>query len=354
MMRTPDESQITDVWERFLNISDIGLDDDFFEIGGDSLVAAQIFAELEKRLARPLPLSLILEAPTVGTLAQKLADVASPSQQSCVVSLADGSSESPLFLLHPVGANLLHYRDLVRRLPPNQSVYGLQPVGLDGAEDPIDDLRAMATRYLTEIRRAGFGPPYVLAGSSMGGTVAFEMGCRLRAEGESNVSVWLFDTWGPGYIRYSDSALVCQFHKQVNRVRSHCINFFGRSGVDKLTYIKQVSRNVIDKFCCAIGVTDPTPISASIRSVWRANNHAITHFQLGSYDGEVVLFRASWQPSDANNDETLGWRPLVHGELVIREVSGYHGECCLEPHVASLAEAVNAELRRLSSEPVGA
>jgi thioesterase domain-containing protein len=188
----------------------------------------------------------------------------------------------------------------------------------------------------------------------MGGTVAFEMGCRLRAEGESNVSVWLFDTWGPGYIRYSDSALVCQFHKQVNRVRSHCINFFGRSGVDKLTYIKQVSRNVIDKFCCAIGVTDPTPISASIRSVWRANNHAITHFQLGSYDGEVVLFRASWQPSDANNDETLGWRPLVHGELVIREVSGYHGECCLEPHVASLAEAVNAELRRLSSEPVGA
>src|SRR6185369_7914502 len=124
------ESRLVELWESILEMRNIGVNDDFFELGGDSLRAARLFAHIEHTFGKRIPLGTLVRAPTIATLAEVISDAR--SGDTCVIEIQRGDSRPRLFCLPGQTGSVLMYRSLAQHLGPDQPVYGLQPRGLDG------------------------------------------------------------------------------------------------------------------------------------------------------------------------------------------------------------------------------
>jgi acyl carrier protein len=180
------EIQLTKIWENVLGKKPISVKDNFFDLGGHSLLAVRLFAQIEKTFGKNLPLATLFQAPNIEELANILRQKGWSAPWQTLVAIQPGGSKPPLFCIHPVGGNVLCYRDLAHYLGQEQPVYGLQAVGLDGKQAPYKRVEDMAAHYIREIRASQPEGPYLLAGHSSAGMVAFEMAQQLvaaRSEG---------------------------------------------------------------------------------------------------------------------------------------------------------------------------
>src|SRR5262249_23036704 len=114
-----------------------------------------------------------------------------------------GGASPPLFCVHPIGGEVLCYRDLARALGAQRPVYALQAPGVDGRSAPLQSVEEMAAHYLTAMRTVQAHGPYFVGGWSVGGLVAFEMARQLEIEGEEVGLLALIDSLPPGHDAYS-------------------------------------------------------------------------------------------------------------------------------------------------------
>ena len=187
------ERQICKIWAEVLGIERVGLDDNFFEIGGHSLLAARLFARIAEALGRLLPLGVLFTGPTVRALAEHYRFAPEPAGPSALVPLVAGGSLPTVFAVPGIFGDVVHVAHLARELGSFQPFYGLQSPGLDGREVPLDSIEAMATRYLAEVRTVQPRGPYVLIGVCFGGTVVYEMARQLLMAGEEVAFLGLLD-----------------------------------------------------------------------------------------------------------------------------------------------------------------
>jgi thioesterase domain-containing protein len=127
------------------------------------------------------------------------------------VTIQIGGSKPPLFCVHAIDGNVLVFQNLARHLDPDQPVYGLQAKGLDGKQAPHTRFEDMAADYIKEIRTVQPEGPYLLAGYSSGGVVAFEMAQQLQAQGQQVELLALIDSYCPVYFNpqsFSDLVFV--------------------------------------------------------------------------------------------------------------------------------------------------
>ncbi|WP_329210711.1 amino acid adenylation domain-containing protein [Streptomyces sp. NBC_00683] len=194
--RTTVQRAVAALWAELLgrDPATIGLDDDFFEIGGHSLLAARLVAAVTRRFGVRLPLTSLFEAPTVERFAE-LISVGSAHAQ--VLPLRAPVTPAPLFLLHPAGGDVMAYRQLVRLLPEGREVLGVRSRALSG-EPEAKTFAAMAAQYADLVRDRRPTGPYHLAGWSMGGALAVEVTAVLEAAGEHVELVALLDSSVPG------------------------------------------------------------------------------------------------------------------------------------------------------------
>jgi acetoacetyl-CoA synthetase len=187
------ESLITGLWEDVFGFSPIGLQDDFFQLGGNSLHAARLVAKIRDLMGRDLPLESFLCAPTIERLAllMRAGDTVS---SSTLVILREGTRERPLFIAHSMSGTLLELWALVREMDCHCAVYGIQGRGLREGEVPNSRVEDMAADYVEQIRSVQPHGPYVLSGFSMGGLIAFEIAQQLLQAGETVELVALLDT----------------------------------------------------------------------------------------------------------------------------------------------------------------
>ncbi|MGH6981804.1 MAG: alpha/beta fold hydrolase, partial [Stellaceae bacterium] len=181
------------LWERLLHVAPIGPDDDFFDLGGDSLQALTLFHEIERTTGRSLPITAIYEASTPSRVMALLADEA-PSRFSPLVRLKSGVGE-PLYIVHGIGGNVLELFKLGQLLDTTRPVYAIQAKGVDGSEEPHDNVADMVDYYLAHLRSVQPRGPYFLAGYSFGGIVAMDMARRLQAQGENMPLVAFIDSY---------------------------------------------------------------------------------------------------------------------------------------------------------------
>lgn len=146
------EVRLTKIWEDILNVRPIGIKDNFFELGGHSLLAVRLFAEIEKMCDQKLPLATLFQAQTIEQLAGVLRESGWSAPWSSLVLIKPGEQKPPLFCVHPVGGNILEYQAVARYLDPDQPVYGIQAVGLDGKQQPLRRVEDMAQHYVEAIR----------------------------------------------------------------------------------------------------------------------------------------------------------------------------------------------------------
>ena len=195
------ESHLIEIWSQVLNIQPIGVRDNFFDLGGNSLQAVALFAQIEQQFGKKLPLATLFQSGTVAEIAQIIRQEKWLAPWESLVPIQPNGSKPPLFYIHAGGGNLLVYRDLVLALGEDQPVYGLQPKGLDGKYAPFNRIEDMAAYYLAQIRKLQPNGPYFLAGLSSGGKTAWEIAQILQSQGEKVALLALFDTYGPDWRR---------------------------------------------------------------------------------------------------------------------------------------------------------
>ena len=182
--RDETERRVVGIFERILDVEDVGVEEDFFALGGHSLLAVALFAELERSSATRLPLATVFEASTPRALAALLGPGAAPRRWANLVALKPHGNRPPLFVVTAGDGNVVGFGPLANRISPDQPVYALQPSGLDGHQAIDRGIGAMAARSIEEIRAVQPHGPYLLAGRCNGATVAYEIAQRLRRAGE--------------------------------------------------------------------------------------------------------------------------------------------------------------------------
>ncbi|WP_262062109.1 AMP-binding protein [Streptomyces sp. STR69] len=216
--RTPEEARLLPLWRSVLGNDGVGVTDDFFAVGGHSLLATVLITRIRKEFGAAVSLRHLLAAPRVDRLAPALAGLGAgradgpggpdgaPEHQGPLLLLREGRPEAaPLFLVHPMGGDIVCYQPLVRALPAGpRPVHAFRAPGLDGGPVPRD-LRELAARYLHELRRLQPSGPYRLGGWSFGGAVAVEMARQLSFDGERTELLVLLDSYAPGSAAYGDA-----------------------------------------------------------------------------------------------------------------------------------------------------
>ena len=219
---------LSQIWLRVLQLPSVAADDNFFELGGDSVLAVQMFAEIAQACGRQLPPVMIYHVPTIAALA---AVIEHPTQLavSPLVLLKEGSREHPVFILPGLGGGPAEFFHLVKYMDVPRAIYGLQPKGMDGSEDPAERIEEMAEFYLRAMQRVQPRGPYVLIGYSLGGLVALEMAQSLTAQGEKIAQLILVDAYP--HIQYLSRGekLRLMARRTRNRIIEVAQSLWGRS-----------------------------------------------------------------------------------------------------------------------------
>jgi thioesterase domain-containing protein len=348
--RTTTEKRLVGIWQETLLRAPIGIRDDFFVIGGHSLLAARVFACVEREFQRRLPLSTLFERPTIEELAQILDGTSPYTEQegwSLLVPIQPKGSAPPFFCIHGAGGNVLLYRDLARRLGDDQPFYGLQSRGLDGKTAPLTTIEEMAARYVPEILRVQQSGPFRLGGYCMGGLVAYEMARLLMEKGEEVSLLALLDT-------YNLSALANGLAggHLLERLKFHCRNL-SRLGLRQIPYylseklriakdgeFLHVLSRVIPSATEVDGKSLPAP---KRRSVQLANDRAAAAFKPLPYKGKVTIFKPAVNYG-VFTDSDMGWAALALGGTEVIEIPVNPHAMLVEPFVSDLASALSKRL----------
>ncbi len=190
------EKAIAKIWEQVLSIKDIGVHDNFFDLGGDSLIIVQILQKLRQTLKSDLSINDLLNANTIAELAQVIEPSTEDAQNlpACLVRFRAGDSHvTPIFLVHPIAGNTHNYVNLPNALAPEQPIYALQHPKWTDEKQSFNRIEAIAAYYLQAVRQVQPKGPYNIAGYSGGVYITYEMAQQLTTQGEEVSFLGLID-----------------------------------------------------------------------------------------------------------------------------------------------------------------
>ena len=325
------ELQLTKIWEKVIRSKSIGVRDNFFDLGGNSLTAIKLFAQMEKIFQTNMSISAIFQAPTIEELAKILRQEKNISPLSSLVPIQPKGSRPILFAIHS-----LHYtRDLSKYLGQDQPIYGLN-FGMRYSKDhvsPLTTIEELAKHYIEEIQALQPKGPYFLMGYSFGGLVAYEMAQQLLVKGEQIGFIALFDT----YTKWAEKL----------PMKQRLINIFSFPSKSLKIIIKTIQnklQNILKSIKKVMGTYERRP-DVPIKSLMQAYTPKI-------YLGRVLFFKARELFSISRKVEPpeVNLQKLVMGSLEIHEIPGNHDSMLKEPHVKILAEKLASHLAKSSPD----
>jgi thioesterase domain-containing protein len=318
------EWRLVQIWEELLDRRPVGVHDDFFELGGDSVLAMSLLARVIQETGHPLPSGGIFSAPTIERLALALRTQSVPSEWSPLVPLRTEGWRRPFFCVHPGGGNVLCYLQLSRQLGPDQPFYGLQAPGVDGIRDPLTTISEMAREYIAAVRTVFPHGPYALGGWSVGGVIAYEMAQQLLAAGQQVQPLVILDSG----VLYACAIVTALFPK-------------GQPGA--LDLLRQPSADQISTFRARSAAARLVPEEADEQMAWliyrlfTGNMMAVLNYRPQPYPGQIHLFQASQPIVRERFQPDAEWRRLCE-DVQLHMVPGDHLAMLHEPHVQELAD----------------
>ncbi|MEA5601597.1 amino acid adenylation domain-containing protein [Nostoc sp. UHCC 0252] len=367
--RTPTESTLAKIWAEVLNIERVGIYDNFFDLGGDSLLTVRLMKQIHKHFERELPLSSLFLNPTIESLAISLSSQADSLLWSPLVPIQPAGSNPPFFCVHPVFGVVFPYYELANHLGKNQPFYGLQPIGLDGKSSPLTRIEDMAAHYIEALRRVQPKGPYFLGGWSFGGWVAFEMAQQLQNSGEEVALLAVLDTLAPipGSVPSLGSGFKFMLTTVVRYIWPFFLDYFyliiaiAKNKINSLTSrwanFNQIVRFQTNLFSHLI-LKEDAPVNVipeesklrllselAIRPMFRvfyANSQAVLNYVPQAYPKRINLFRTKVQSSIAKEDPSMGWDQLTVGGTEIHHIPGNHLTMLRKPYIQILAAQLRA------------
>ena len=345
------EKSITDIWMANIGIKHIGTNDDFFNLGGNSLLAAKTMMQIEKITGTRIPLATIFKNPTIKQLA---AVINNPNQSpyKSLVEIKPGGSKLPLYIVHGIGLNVLNFRSMVMKLDADQPVYGLQSLGLTDKSQPAEDMRVIAAAYNDEILMHNPDGPYLIAGYSFGGYIAYEMVRQLKEKGKEVALLILFDTnlQEPTH-QYNLPKKVLkkslrQIYKLLFRIRS-----IARHPKENAEYLKTYYSR---KFSGLIRITDfldeqdPENLPEFMQVIANKLRIAFDKYKIVPVDVKIDLFKANDRFYFVDDPKYLGWKDYALQGVNVHVVPGDHKDMFTPPHDIALANALQKRLNEVN------
>jgi acetoacetyl-CoA synthetase len=342
------ESIVQTIWEQVLGRRPIGRDENFFDAGGDSVRAMEVFALLERAIGTSLPISILHQAATVAKLSHLIEQHVVPSADTLVL-LGENSGPQPLFMVHGIGGHVMELRSLLRAVDYPGPMYGVQARGVAGDVQPLRSVHEMARTYLEAIRALQPRGPYLIGGYSLGGLVALEMARTLLAEGERVLPLPLLDTLIE--TKYWRTSVWLQMLRYRLRVLYADIRSTGprealRISVSRfMSLLEHVMRrydsNVRRRF--AMLYEDDEQLPPTLWAVKEAGIVAVAAYTPRFLDHKIHFFK----PADGLHnwcDPATIWSPYVRS-IEVTVVPGDHDSMMVAPDREALAEALTGFLR---------
>lgn len=326
---------LTPLWQRVLNRPQIRQDDDFFDQGGDAFLAAELLAQIEQVVGRHLPPTTICQAPTIRALSTLLEKPPAPSPWPLVL-LKPGSEGPPIFIAHGVGGSIIDFVPLARRIQGKQPIFGLQVLGIDGGEEPLERVEEIAQYYLEAVKRMQPTGPYFLIGYSLGGQIMLEMAQRMIANDDSVSLLAMLDSY-PCAANLPPRQRIATYLKwERDRFRT-LIQLSARELVSKLVH--SVGSKALSK--------NRRSLKPHIRRSIESANRAWSSYKPQFYSGRIDFIRANSAALHSADAEAI-WGRLA-SEFVCETVPGDHVGMItdhLDSLAAELSRRVQAALAR--------
>jgi thioesterase domain-containing protein/acyl carrier protein len=341
---TSTAAALTPIWERVLQRSPISADDNFFDLGGDSLLAVELFAEIEKVCGRNLAPVTIYCAATIASLSAVLDEPGAPRFPPLIL-LKDGGEMPPVFLAHGLGGTAMDFFQLVKHVKSASPIYGMQSRGADGVDAPFDRIEDMAQFHIDAIREIQPHGPYFLIGYSLGGLVTLEMARRLTEAGEKVALLAMLESYPhPRFLSPIARA------RLATRIAKHHASAVGVPIRNVLSYIsRSYERGSRVSGNGTANMPNQAPDRISITpTMQRARDSAysaLTHYRPQFYSGTIKFVRAE-VVSDFPDDPRAIWSSLA-GTFHVETVPGDHLGI-LGTHFETLASVISRYLAETS------
>jgi len=345
------DSTLAEWWQELLGVDVVNPDDDFFALGGHSLIGVRLFAKIKKTFHVDLELAVLFEARTLRQLAEVIRKASAPTGNeqktwSALVPIQPNGTHTPLFCIHAVRGDVLFYEQLAKALGPNQPFYAFQsPLVADPDRRDLT-VEEMAALYIKEMRAFFPQGPYLLGAASYGGFVLYEMARQLQEQGVTPGAVIVFDVRVPGET-FSTSVKLAKFR---GNLRNGGVSYLRRKIREKSEhYWSQFMKHAV----LPAGVFGyrmmKWPLSAPLRFHRISQGHwrALSRYTFKPFPGKITLVRATERGPEVLGriqDPTLGWGRLAQGGVEVIDVPTKHMLMLFEPYVETFAETLKTIL----------
>ena len=332
---TDTEKLVAGIWAEFLGIEKIGIYDNFFELGGHSLIAVQVMTRIEGETGIRLPLASLFVSSTIEKLSKLLEKGVKSITWDSLVPIKPGGSKMPMYMVHGAGLNVLLFNTLAMNMSPDQPVYGLQAKGLNGIEEPLNNIEDIAAHYIAAIRQQNPDGPYALAGYSFGGIIAWEMAKQLLQMGKEVKMLAMFDTYAYRSPHYDPT--IVKIAKKIRFFKDKIFyNLTFKDGFKDILDIKATSikRKIIRGYWkIRYGKSQNQPgFFGYSNKIDEMNQYAEKHYQLVPANIVVEVFRAEQRTFYMDDFEYLGWKPYALKGVNIHKIPGQHNTIFKAPN----------------------
>jgi amino acid adenylation domain-containing protein/non-ribosomal peptide synthase protein (TIGR01720 family) len=351
--RNPVELKLAQIWSKILKLDLVGVKDNFFDLGGHSLLIPYLMAQIKQAFNKDIPLATLLQNPTIeqlATVVQKDKDV-DTKNDSPLLAIQPVGEHPPLFCVPGSGGYSLYLYNLARCLPSNQPFYTFQKNYYQEIV-PITHIEEVAANYIQAMQTVAPQGPYFLAGHSFGGKVAYEMAQQLLDRGEEVALLAILDTTPPGFGKTPDDWDDTQW--LIDLVGAMKATFASDLELDVEKLLSLAPEAQIQYVLEYVKMFDILPPDADstyllhLLQSFMADHKAKYSPQQQVYPVHINLFRSSEIKVEENEffrevfqDSTFGWSAISGAPVDVHFVPGNHTTMLHFPHVQVLAERLN-------------
>jgi len=340
------ELELTKIWGEVLNLPLVGIQDSFFALGGHSLLAVRLFACIEGRFNKKLPLATIFQHQSIEQLAQLLREPSLRVTQSPLVPLKNSGSKTPLFFVHGAGGSAFAFTELARQLDPDRPFFAFHDTDMGEFNTLECSIESIAMNYVAALQTVQPAGPYLLGGWSMGGLVAYEMARQLLAQDQVVALLALVDSYLPASDpKEEDELILWSFLLTLGLSQDDAkdITCSNESLEARFAAAEQLMFKLgLSPNGAALGLNN-------LFHVYRKHVRAAEKFRPQRANLNVHLWQAS-ERRRSMNQQSADWKKCAT-TVSASEVPGNHFSLLHAPHVGELAKQLSVSLDRASEAP---
>lgn len=340
------EKDLVRIWKDVLGIPQVGVDENFFEVGGNSLIALRLAYGIHKDLGLDLPLTAIFEVPTIEKMADYLYQSADGKSWKAVHAVKPTGSKIPLFMVSPTVVDVITYHDLADHLDPEQPLYALYSQRWGSFKELEPNESDIITKFAIEIKKIQPTGPYLVGGYSAGGRAALQIAHQLEAGGDKVECALIMDTFGPDYPKLLPYVSPRMFNrlKIIRRVESYLWKFWILDWAGKRDLILSREKPLTSRVSNWIDNRSGEYQKANERTLLMVRK--VDDFPFQQIKSPVVLIRAKRGLMGVQKDHSLGWRQVFGDKLSVVDVPGDHEAVLFGPRVVHIGKVIQDMLDR--------